>query len=157
MTLIYDGWTFNSYDKWMWQEFLKIYSVRLFDAQSEMHTSDHFPCTVKQFLRLKDFSQSKKSENDLTDTLLTKHIVHQLMYLIWFYNIQGYEKWGINTDSFEEQCDFTRNWSRLLRLLLLLKMTLQSHSEIAHWVLTIQWEWRWVQSYQTGNQQSRQT
>ena len=74
-----------------------------------MHAPDHFPRTVKQFLGLKDFSQSKKSGNDLTDTLLTKHIVHQLVYLIRFYNIQGYEEWGIDADSFEEQRDSTRN------------------------------------------------
>lgn len=66
-----------------------------------------------------------------------------MIHLIRFYEIQEYEEWGRNTDSFEEYSDsdnFSEKLSRSSTLLISLKVTIWSNPEIAHRALIAQLE-----------------
>ena len=67
--------------------------------------------------------------------------MHRLIYLIQFYNIQGYEEWGMETDSLEGNNDSdnsSERSSKSSRLPISLETAIQSHPEIAHRALAAQ-------------------
>ncbi|KAL9591802.1 MAG: hypothetical protein Q9179_007356 [Wetmoreana sp. 5 TL-2023] len=78
-----------------WEE---IYPVGSFDAQGGLHTPQYFPRTVRSFWRLRNPSQREK-----------------LVFLVRFYQIQGYEEWGQDTDSdLDDSSETTssRSWKK---------------------------------------------
>ena len=116
-----------------WEE---IYRVGTFDAQGGIHTPEYFPSTVKRFWSLKDSSQSKQPEDNKTKMLrLTMYAVDRLIYLIRFYNIQGYEEWGMDADSLEGDIDSDESGedsSKSSKLPIRLEVAVRSNPEIAH-------------------------
>ncbi|MCJ1396624.1 hypothetical protein MMC18_009515 [Xylographa bjoerkii] len=122
-----------------WEE---IYPVGSFDSQGGIHTPEYFPRTVKRFWKLKSPSQSKQSEDDMREILrLTRSIVHRLIYLIRFYNIQGYEEWGMDTESHEgcsDSDESSEGSSKSSRLPVPVEVAVRSNPEIAHRALAAQ-------------------
>ncbi|MCJ1383633.1 hypothetical protein MMC17_006747 [Xylographa soralifera] len=122
-----------------WEE---IYPVGSFDSQGSILTPQYFPRTVKRFWKLKGPSQSKQSENDIIQSLgLTRSIVHRLIYLTRFYNIQGYEEWGMDVESHEgcsDSDESTEGSSKSSRLPVPVEVAVRSNPEIAHRALAAQ-------------------
>ena len=113
-----------------------------FDAQGGIHTPERFPRTVKRFWCLKDPSQSKQSKNRISWILqLTVRTVNQLIDLLRFYGVEGYEEWGMDADSLEENSDSdesAKNSSRSSVLPISLEVAVRSHPIIAHRALAAQ-------------------
>jgi len=63
--------------------------------------------------------------------------VYHLVCLVRFYNIQGYEEWGRDTDSLEGDSD-SDNSSKSLVLLISLETVVRSNPKIAHRALAAQ-------------------
>ena len=115
-----------------WEE---IYPVGTLDARGGIHTPEHFPRTVRRFWSLKDSSQSKHPENKMTILRLTLQTVDRLIQLIRFYNIQGYEEWGTDADSFEGESDSDESAERSSKssgIPVTLEVAVRSNPEIAH-------------------------
>ena len=77
----------------------------------------------------------------MTNTPAHKYIVHRLVHLVRFYNIQGYEEWGIDAESYEGDSDSDESSgrsSKSLRLPLPLEVVVRSNPEIAHRALAAQ-------------------
>jgi len=68
---------------------------------------------------------------------LTSEIVHCLVYLVRFYNIQGYEEWGRDTDSLEGDSDSDYS-SESSVLPIPLETAVRSNPEFAHRALAAQ-------------------
>ena len=115
-----------------WEE---IYPMGTLDVRGGIHTPEHFPRTVRRFWSLKDPSQSKHPENNMTILRLTLHTVDRLIQLIHFYNIQGYEEWGMDADSFEGESGSDKSAERSSKssgIPVTLEMAVRSNPEIAH-------------------------
>lgn len=66
---------------------------------------------------------------------LMVHTVDRLIYLLRFYNTQGYEEWGMDTDSLERDSssdESAENSSGSSRLPIPLEVAARSNPEIAH-------------------------
>ncbi|KAI9796724.1 MAG: hypothetical protein M1835_003305 [Candelina submexicana] len=106
-----------------WEE---IYPVGSLDSYGGIQTPDYFPRNVRHFWRLKDPTQ-----------------IDQLVYLIRFYKIQGYEEWGRDADSFKgysDSNDSSEGTSESSRspVLISLEEAVRSNPEIAHRALGAQ-------------------
>lgn len=121
-----------------WEE---IYPVGPLDDRGGLCIPQYFPRTVKHFWKLK--MPSRREFEILTyDTLhlLTK-IVYKLIYLIRFYDVQGYEEWGTDAESHEwgdtDSDDDTRS-SKSSKLPVSVEIAVRSNPEIAHRALAVQ-------------------
>ena len=115
-----------------WEE---IYPVGTLDARGGIHTPEHFPRTVRRFWSLKDSSQSKHPGNNMTILRLTLQTVARLIQLIRFYEIQGYEEWGTDADSFEGESDSDESAdisSKSSGIPVTLEVAVRLNPEIAH-------------------------
>ncbi|MCJ1405930.1 hypothetical protein MMC11_009164 [Xylographa trunciseda] len=116
-----------------WEEICPVGSL---DSQGEIRIPEYFPRTVKRFWRLKRPSQGKQSEDDIIETLrLTRSIVHRLIKLIRFYDVQGYEEWGMDLESHEGYSDSdesSEGSSKSSRLPVPVEVAVRLNPEIAH-------------------------
>ena len=98
-----------------------------------IHFPEVFPRTIMQFWKLKETRQSKLLAPSFTGIIgLINETVDRLVRLISFYNIQGYEDWGRDTDSLENS---SQESSQSSRLPISLEVAVRSNPEIAHRVL----------------------
>ncbi|MCJ1461609.1 hypothetical protein MMC07_000206 [Pseudocyphellaria aurata] len=126
-----------------WEE---IYPVGSLDSHGGIQTPADFPRNVRHFWRLKDPTQSKSSVVNVAEILrLIRETVDRLVHLIRFYNYQGYEEWGRDTDSFEgysDSNDSSKGTSESSRLPMPIPISLEeavrSNPEIAHRALGAQ-------------------
>jgi hypothetical protein len=122
-----------------WEE---IYPVGPLDDRGGVRIPQYFPRTVKHFWKLKMPSRREFEIHTYYNTsyLLTK-IVYKLIYLIRFYNVQGYEEWGTDAESHEwgdtDSDDDTRS-SKSSILPVPVESAVRSNPEIAHRALAAQ-------------------
>jgi hypothetical protein len=88
-------------------------SVGAYRPDTGFHTPLHFPRSIKEFWNLQFQAQSMSSRDIYyIDNLLIPYIERDLVYLIRFYDIQGYEYWGRDEDYSSESDTDNRSSDR---------------------------------------------
>ena len=103
----------------------------------------YFPRTVKRFWKLKAPPRRKQTEWHYKQGVLwlIRYTGHRLTYLLQFYQVQGYEEWGKDDDSYGEDSDSDESVVKIpfgFRIPITLELAVRSNPEIAHRALAAQ-------------------